>query len=77
MPDLPLGLTVRELDRAFIGRLEVPESVAGRDRRRGSIRPGAAFSARVRRGFVIMEINRQPVRTVADYQRRRVGGAAG
>ena len=30
---------------------------------------GAAFSALVRRGFVIMEINRKPVRSVADYQR--------
>ena len=30
---------------------------------------GAAFSALVRRGFIIMEINRKPVRSVADYQR--------
>ena len=29
----------------------------------------AAFSAQVRRGFVIMEINRHPVRSVADYNR--------
>jgi S1-C subfamily serine protease len=30
---------------------------------------GAAFSATVRRGFVIMEINRHPIRSIADYQR--------
>ena len=68
MPEAPLGLTVRELDRAFIGRLDVPESVQGVIVSR--VDPtGAAFSASVRRGFVIMEINRKPVRSVADYQR--------
>jgi serine protease Do len=68
VPDAPLGLTVRELDRGFIGRLEVPESVQGVIVSR--VDPtGAAFSTSVRRGFVIMEINRKPVRSVADYQR--------
>ena len=67
-PDVPLGLTVRELDRVFIGRLDVPESVQGVIVSR--VDPtGAAFSASIRRGFVIMEINRRPVRSVADYQR--------
>jgi serine protease Do len=67
-PELPLGLAVRELDRAFIGRLEVPESIEGVIVSR--VDPtGAAFSALVRRGFIIMEINRKPVRTVAGYQR--------
>ena len=68
VPDAPLGLTVRELDRGFIGRLEVPDSVHGVIVSR--VDPtGAAFSASVRRGFVIMEINRKPIRSVADYQR--------
>ena len=68
MPEAPLGLTVRELDRGFIGRLEVPDSVQGVIVSR--VDPtGAAFSASVRRGFVIMEINRKPIRSVADYQR--------
>jgi serine protease Do len=68
VPDVPLGLTVRELDRGFIGRLEVPDSVHGVIVSR--VDPtGAAFSASVRRGFVIMEINRKPIRSVADYQR--------
>jgi S1-C subfamily serine protease len=30
---------------------------------------GAAFSPAMRRGFVIMEINRQPVRSLADFAR--------
>ena len=68
VPEAPLGLTVRELDRAFIGRLDVPDSVHGVIVSR--VDPtGAAFSALVRRGFVIMEINRKPVRSVAEYQR--------
>jgi S1-C subfamily serine protease len=72
-PDVPLGLTVRELDRGFIGRLEIPESVQGVVVSR--VDPtGAAFSSLIRRGFVLMEINRKPVRSVADYE-RLVGAA--
>ena len=67
-PDMPLGLTVRELDRSFMGRLEVPDNVQGVVVTR--VDPtGAAFSSQVRRGFVIIEINRRPVRTVADFNR--------
>ena len=67
-PLSPLGLTVRELDRGFVGRLEIPDNVQGVVVSR--VDPtGAAFSALIRRGFVIMEINRKPVRTVPDYQR--------
>jgi S1-C subfamily serine protease len=35
---------------------------------------GAAFSASIRRGFVVMEINRKPIRTATDYH--RIVGAA-
>jgi serine protease Do len=67
-PDVPLGLSVRELDRGFMGRLEIPGSVHGVLVSR--VDPtGVAFSAAIRRGFVIMEINRKPVQSVADYQR--------
>jgi serine protease Do len=67
-PDAPLGLMVRDLDRGFVGRLDVPASVQGVVVSR--VDPtGAAFAASVRRGFVIMEINRQPIRAMADYQR--------
>jgi len=67
-PETPLGLTVRELDRGFIGRLAIPAYVQGVIVTR--VDPtGAAFSAQIRRGLVILEINRHPVRTVEDYQR--------
>jgi serine protease Do len=63
----PLGLSVRELDRTFMGRLEIPETVNGVVISR--VDPtGAAFQALLRRGFVIMEINRRPVRSVTEYQ---------
>jgi S1-C subfamily serine protease len=72
-PAVPLGLSVRALDRGFIGRLEIPDSVQGVMVSR--VDPtGAAFSTLIRRGFVVMEINRKPLRSLADYQ--QVVGAA-
>ena len=69
----PLGLSVRELDRTFMGRLEIPDTVSGVVISR--VDPtGAGFQAMLRRGFVIMEINRQPVPSLAEY--RRVVSAA-
>jgi serine protease Do len=66
--DTPLGLTVRELDRGFMGRLEIPDSVTGVVISR--VDPtGAAFQAMLRRSFVIMEINKRPIATVAEYQK--------
>jgi serine protease Do len=67
VPDVPLGVTVRELDRGFIGRLEIPESVQGVIVSR--VDPMSAASGALRRGFVILEINRRPVRTVDEYHR--------
>ena len=62
--NVPLGLTVRDL----IARIEVPESVQGVVVSR--VDPtGAAFSASIRSGFVIMEINRHPIRSLAEYNR--------
>lgn len=66
-PEQPLGLAVRDLDRGFAGRLAIPETVAGVIVSR--VDPAGTASAAVRRGFVIMEINRKPVRSVAEYQR--------
>jgi serine protease Do len=64
-----LGLVVRELDRNFVGRLVIPESVQGVLISR--VDPtGPGFQALLRRGFVIMEINRRLVRSVADYERQ-------
>jgi serine protease Do len=66
--ETPLGLSVRELDRSFAGRLAIPDTVNGVVISR--VDPtGAGFQALLRRGFVIMEINKRPVATVADYQR--------
>jgi serine protease Do len=66
--DIPLGMTVREVDRGVVGRLDIPDAVEGVIVSR--VDPGGeAFAAQVRRGFVIIEINRRPVRSVADYER--------
>ena len=66
--DAPLGLTVGELDSAFVRRMDLPASIAGVVVVR--VDPaGASFAPQMRRGFVIMEINRQPVRSVSDFDR--------
>jgi serine protease Do len=65
--DTPLGLTVREMEPGFARRMEIPISVQGVVVMR--VDPaGAAFVPAMRRGFVIMEINRHAIRNVADYQ---------
>jgi len=67
-PERTLGLTVRELDRTFAGRAEIPQAVQGVVISR--VDPtGAGFQALLRRGIVIMEINRRPVRSVGEYER--------
>ena len=49
-------------------RLVIPESIAGVMIAR--VDPtGPGFQALLRRGFIIMEINKRPVATVAEYQR--------
>jgi serine protease Do len=66
--DPTLGLTVRELDVASARRMDVPSSVQGVVVIR--VDPtGASFVPAMRRGFVIVEINRQPVRTAGDVAR--------
>ena len=72
-PEEPLGVKVRELDPRVAARLEIPASVQGVMITR--VDPtGAAFSSAVRRGYVITEVNRRPVRSVDDYE-RAVGAA--
>ena len=67
-PDPRLGLTVRDLDQGFAAKAGVPDSIQGVYV--SSVDPTAAtFSGPVRHGFIITEINRHPVRSVADYQR--------
>src|SRR5579872_3131938 len=68
-----LGLVVRELEAGFARRLDIPASVHGVVVVR--IDPaGPAFVPAMRRGFVIIEINRQPVHSVAEFE--RIVGAA-
>jgi serine protease Do len=68
-----LGLTVRELDRTFFGRIEIPATVQGVVISR--VDPtGPGFQALLRRGLVIMEINRRPIRSIAEYD-RQIGAA--
>ncbi|MBA2303755.1 MAG: trypsin-like peptidase domain-containing protein [Acidobacteria bacterium] len=67
-PDVPLGLAVRELDRTVVRRVQYPDAIQGVLIVRVDA-TGAAFSAQVRSGFVITEINRRPVRSVSDYER--------
>jgi serine protease Do len=66
-PASPLGIAVRELDRSPSGRLEIAEGVRGV--LIGSVDQAGPAYAVLRRGFVIMEINRQATPTVAAYDR--------
>lgn len=73
-PARRVGLEVRELDLPFVRRLSPPGSLRGVLISR--IDPaGPAFGSNLRRGYVIMEINRQPVSSVSDFD--RVVSAAG
>jgi serine protease Do len=63
----PLGITVRELDRGFLGRLEIPDRIQGVVVRTVD-QAGPAY-ALLRRGLIILEINRQPTPSVAAYER--------
>jgi serine protease Do len=68
-----LGLTVRNLDRSTATRLELPRQTQGVYITR--VEPlSTAFDADIRRGTVLLEINRQPVGSVEAY--RRIARAA-
>jgi S1-C subfamily serine protease len=58
---------VRELDRAFVGRQEIPETIQGVIVSR--VDPTGPAHQALRRGFVVMEINRKATHTVAAYER--------
>ena len=70
---VPLGLTVRDLDRPALERLDLPRRTRGvLVTRVEPISPAA--DNEIERGTVILEINRQPVESVAEY--RRIARAA-
>jgi serine protease Do len=65
---MPLGLGVRDLDRAAARRLHLPDDVNGVVVVR--VDPlSAAYDAGLQRDYVVMEINRRPVTSVDAYNR--------
>ena len=62
----PLGISVRELDSGVLGRVEIPSAVQGVVVSR--VEPTSAAYQVLRRGLLILEINRRPVRSVTEYQ---------
>jgi serine protease Do len=69
----PLGLTVRDLDRQTLDRLELPRQTHGVliIRVEGL---SASFDGGIERGTVLLEINRERVESAAEY--RRIARAA-
>ena len=63
-----LGLTVIEIDESNAHRFDVPRGMTGLLVQR--VEPmSAAFDASIERGQVILEINREPVHSVAGFRR--------
>jgi serine protease Do len=64
----PLGIAVRELDREFRRRHDLPKGVQGVIVTRVEpMSPG--FDAEIERGHVLLEVNRTPVTSVEEYVR--------
>jgi serine protease Do len=71
-----LGVSVRNMDREFGTRFKIPADVQGVIVSR--VEPmSPAFDADIERGHVVLEINRQPVRTIEDFRRLTAGARAG
>jgi serine protease Do len=62
-----IGITVRERDQSVVGRAEIPEEIEGVMVWR--VDPTGASRRVLDRGDVILEINRRPTRTVAEFER--------
>src|SRR5262249_7808399 len=74
--DNPVGLSVRDLDREDLARMELPQSVHGAVILR--VEPlSAAYDADLERGQVILEVNRHPVDSATDFRRMVAGAHAG
>jgi serine protease Do len=68
-----LGMSVREIDNESAVRFKLPDGTSGVIVSR--VEPmSPAFDAAIERGHVLLEINRQPVRSIDDY--RRITSAA-
>ena len=71
-----LGVSVRELDRDFGERVTIPAGTHGVVVSR--VDPlSPAFDAGIERGHVVIEVNRQPVRSIADYRRLTASAKTG
>lgn len=64
----PLGITVRAIDEAMAKRVRLPESLTG-VMIMDVDTTGPARQARIRRGQIVLEINRQKIGSVAQFQR--------
>jgi serine protease Do len=74
--DNPVGLSVRDLDREDLSRMELPQSVHGAVILR--VEPlSAAYDADLERGQVILEVNRHPVGSATDFRRLVAAAHAG
>ena len=63
-----LGMSVREIDNESAARFRLPDGTSGVIVSR--VEPmSPAFDASIERGHVLLEINRQPVRSIDDYRR--------
>jgi len=72
----PLGILVRDLDGDFSRRLRLPDGLEGVIVSR--VEPlGPAADAGIERGYVVLEVNRQPVRTIEDFRRVTAQGRSG
>jgi serine protease Do len=69
---VPIGLTVRDLDKDTIGRLGIPRKISGVLITQVELL-SPAYDGEIERGSVVMEINRARVSSVEDY--RRLTGA--
>jgi serine protease Do len=71
--DAVLGLTVRDLDAAAFNRFDLPRQTRGVLVTR--VEPlSASYDAEVQRDMVVLEINRKPIGSTADF--RRLASAA-
>lgn len=72
----PLGMLVRDLDPDTVRRMRLPANATGVVVSR--VDPlGPAADAGIARGHIVLEINRQPVRSIEDFQRITGAGSSG
>ncbi len=75
-PRPTLGLSVRAIDNDYSARANLPAGTEGVVVSR--VEPmSPAFDAEIERGHILLEINRQPVRTVEDFRRLTARAGSG